>query len=297
VVSTRHGAGLLADEFPEGAPPDPEADARHWQGYRTNTTFCQVERRRGKLFGTFDTDNGKIRFPLEPFLGIMSVGVDVAGPVRSNSVGLHGGALDCRELVPGSRLFLPVQVPGALFAVGDPHYALGNGKVALTALEGPLRATFRLTTLREPAARAALGELREPFVETDMTWTLVGIDTDLTEALRRAARSAVLFLHTRLGLERADALAYLSAAADFGLCQVGDDVHVAFCQLRRADFSEPPSQKPARRGGFSRIVGSNGSTEPAPVRPSGAVPAEPSPAANADGASPGAPVTRQETQG
>jgi acetamidase/formamidase len=274
VVSTRHGVGLLAGEFPEGAPPDADADARHWESYRTSTTFCQVERRRGKLFGSFDgADSVKIRFPLAPFLGIMTVGIDVAEPVRSSSVGLHGGALDCRELGPGARLYLPVQVPGALFAVGDPHYALGDGKVAFTALEGPLRATLRLTTLREPAARAALGELREPFVETDTSWLVVGIDVDLADAVRKAARSAVLFLQTRVGLGRADALAYLSAAADFGMCQVVNDVHAVYCRLRRSDFNEPPPARPARRSGFSRIVGSGDSaatssgepeTEPVP---------------------------------
>lgn len=279
VVSTRHGVGLLADEFPEGAPPDADASSHHWRGYRTTTTYCQVERRRGKLFGSFDSaDSVKVRFPLAPFLGIMSVGIDVAEPVRSSSVGLHGGALDCRDLGPGARLYLPVQVPGALFAVGDPHYALGDGKVAFTALEGPLRATLRLTTLREPAARAALGELREPFVETDLSWVALGIDVDLSEAVRRAARSAVLFLQTRVGLDRADCLAYLSAAADFGVCQVVNDVHTVYCRLRRADFNEP-APRPTRRTGFSRIVGSTDSTEPAAA-------AEPGPNPGPDGAVP-----------
>ncbi|WP_250279241.1 acetamidase/formamidase family protein [Frankia sp. Cppng1_Ct_nod] len=168
VVSTRHGAGLLAGEFPEGEPPDPDAGARNWAAFRTTSSFSAVERRRGRLFGTLGgVDGRKVRFPLSPFMGIMSVAVDGAGLVRSTSVGVHGGALDCRELGVGARLFLPVQVPGALFAVGDPHYALGDGKIANVALEGPLRATFRLTALKETATRAALGALREPFIETD----------------------------------------------------------------------------------------------------------------------------------
>lgn len=267
VISNRHGQGLLAGEFPEGPPPDEDADARHWLGFRTVSTFCAVERRRGRLFGALDSPGGgtKVRFPLAPFMGIMAVAVDDRdladddgdGPtVPSTSVGLHGGALDCRDLGVGARLYLPVQVPGALFAVGDPHYAAGDGKIGVTALEGPLRATFRLTTLREPAARAALGALREPFVETDTGWLALGMDVDVTEAMRRAARSAVLFLSSRLGLERSDALAYLSAAADFGVTQLVNGMTTAYCRIRRADFTEPTPPRPRLpRASFARIVG------------------------------------------
>ncbi|MBL7515554.1 acetamidase/formamidase family protein, partial [Frankia nepalensis] len=266
IISNRHGQGLLAGEFPEGPPPDDAADSRHWENYRTVSSFCAVERRRGKLFGALDAGGGaRVRFPLVPFMGIMAVAVDLGAngaeadlatsAIPSTSVGLHGGALDCRELGAGSRLYLPVQVPGALFAVGDPHYAAGDGKIGLTALEGPLRATFRLTTLREPAARAALGSLREPFVETDTYWLTIGLDVDVTEAVRRAARSAVLFLSSRLGLERAAALAYLSAAADVGISQVVNGVHTAYCRIRRADF---PDQVPVRprlpRASLGRLV-------------------------------------------
>ncbi|WP_007517061.1 MULTISPECIES: acetamidase/formamidase family protein [Pseudofrankia] len=271
VISNRHGQGLLAGEFPEGPPPDEDADSRHWHGFRTVSSFCAVERRRGKLFGALDAatvGGARVRFPLTPFMGIMAVAVDTgaesgaegdgeaAVTVPSTSVGLHGGALDCRELGIGARLYLPVQVPGALFAVGDPHYAAGDGKVGLTALEGPLRATFRLTTLREPAARAALGALREPFVETETSWLTLGLDVDVTEAVRRAARSAVLFISSRLGLERAAALAYLTAAADFGISQVVNGVHTAYCRLRRADFSETPPRPRLPRAALGRLVGS-----------------------------------------
>jgi acetamidase/formamidase len=276
VISNRHGQGLLAGEFPEGPPPDEDADARHWQGFRTVSSFCAVERRRGRLFGALEGGGARVRFPLDPFMGIMAVAVDTgdavgdgggesdaaAPSVSSTSVGLHGGALDCRYLGTGARLYLPVQVPGALFAVGDPHYSSGDGKIGITALEGPLRATFRLTTLRESAAKAALGSLREPFGETDEAWLALGLDVDATEAVRRAARSAVLFLSSRLGLERAAALAYLSAAADFGISQLGGGVQTAYCRIRRADFTEQPPPRPRLpRAVVGRLVGGGDAAE------------------------------------
>lgn len=288
IVSTRHGAGLLAGEFPEGGPPEGDADARHWQRFGTLTTFCAVERRRGRLFGALASVGGtRARFPLAPFLGVMAVAVDSTTEViPSTSVGLHGGALDCGELGAGARLYLPVQVAGALFAVGDPHYALAEGRIGATALEGPLRATLRLSTMRDACASAVLGALREPFIETDTSWVTVGADVDLAEAIRRATRSAVLFLHSRLGLDRADAMAYLAAAAHLRVCHLGPGTQTAFCQLRRADFLDPLAAKTRlARPTFARIVGGGDSPDPDSEPQTGA---DPEPAStSASGPRPG----------
>ncbi|WOX15363.1 acetamidase/formamidase family protein [Streptomyces sp. N50] len=75
-------------------------------------------------------------------------------PVHSVPPGPHGGNIDVRHLGTGARLFLPVQVPQALFYVGDPHFSQGDGEVALTAFEAPLRATLRLTVHTDPATRS-----------------------------------------------------------------------------------------------------------------------------------------------
>jgi acetamidase/formamidase len=275
VVSTRHGYGALAGEFPEGPAPEPDADARRWEGFHTSTTFCTVERRRGRLLGVMEYGSGRrARFPLAPFPGIIAVGVDAVDPPSSVPPGVFGGNLDLKHLVVGARLYLPVQVPGALFATGDPHYAQGNGEVALTALEAPLRATFRLTVLKEPAARAAVGLVREPFGETDTHWIPTGLHTDLTLAMRGAVRSAVAFLETRVGMDRATALAYLSAAADFEISQVVDGVQGVHCMIRRADFGELPTPRPRLpRPGFVRLA-APGETETDPTSAgNGGVPA------------------------
>ncbi len=290
VVSTRHGAGPLAGEFPENDPPGPDANARNWAAFRTASSFCAVERRRGRLFGTLEAPKGrKVRFPLSPFMGIMSVAVDGPGPLRSASVGTHGGALDCGELGVDSHLFLPVRVAGALFAVGDPHYSLGEGKVAAVGLEGPLRATFRLTVLKEPAARAALGTLREPFVETDTHWVPLGAHADLTDAIRQTTRSAVLFLSSRLGMDRAAAFAYLSAAAAFGIGRSGSDLQTVYCRIRRADFGEPAAAKPRLvRPGFGRAAPAPAPGSPAAGSRSTAPVTGPAPTDDRSEAPPGA---------
>lgn len=259
IVSNRHGQGLLAGELPGGDPPDPDADARHWERFGTVTTFCQVERRRGKLLGSMPAPEGrKIRFPLAPFMGIMTVGTTGPGPVTSSQAGQFGGNLACPELVAGSRLYLPVQLEGALFAVGDPHYAQGNGMIGHTALEAPLRATFRLSVPTDAAVTSGVRAAGGPFGETDTHWVPMGAHPDLTEAFRRAGRSALNFLQARVGLDRADALAYLSSAADFCVSQLVDEVRTVHCVIRRSDFGEPAVPRQRRpRPGFSRADGAD----------------------------------------
>lgn len=236
-LSNRHGLGALPGELPEGPGPDLDASADHPELFRTSCHFSSVEDHGGRRVGTLPFGKVTARFPLAPFLGIMGVAPDTSEPVHSTPPGPHGGNLDVNELVVGSRLYLPVQVAGGLFSVGDPHYAQGDGEVCLTALEAPLRATLRLSVLNNADARRLATVLGHPFVETDAHWIPLGLHVDLNEAMRQAVRAAIEFLVARFEVDRATAYAYLSAAADFEVSQVVDTVKGVHCMIRKADFS------------------------------------------------------------
>ncbi|TDC84370.1 acetamidase/formamidase family protein [Actinomadura sp. 7K507] len=240
-ISSRHGYGALPGEFPETAPdsgpgggPAKDGAAR---AYNSVCEFVEVVEEAGRLHGTLPYGDGRAaRFPLAPFLGLMGVAADTSDPVHSVPPGSFGGNLDINELQVGSSLYLPVQVPGASFYTGDPHYAQGNGEVALTALEAPLRATLRLTVIPRAEASTLLGALDEPFAETGTHWLPLGLHEDLDEAVRRAVRAAVGFLSETRGMPRHTALAYLSGAADFEISQVVDGIKGVHCMIRKADF-------------------------------------------------------------
>jgi len=220
VVTNRHGFGALAGEYPRGDGPF--------------SVFTRTEGDHAVMpFG----ERRAARYPLAPFLGIVGVATATAERLSSTPPGPHGGNLDVKALVVRSRLYLPVQVPGAGLYVGDPHFAQGNGEVCLTALEGSLRADLRIELLREADATASLGVLRYPFVETDEHWIPIGLHEDLDEAVRDAVRRAITFLETRLGMEAPLAYAYLSAAADFEISQVVDGVKGVHCRIRKSDFA------------------------------------------------------------
>ncbi|MCK9923149.1 acetamidase/formamidase family protein, partial [Frankia sp. AgPm24] len=245
VISNRHGRGALPGELPI-APADlpPGVDV---------PPVCLVAHTDGGGHGVLPVGDGRaIRFPLRPFLGIMGVAVAGDGPVHSVPPGPHGGNLDIRHLGVGARLYLPVQVPDALFYVGDPHFAQGDGEVALTAFEAPLRALLRLTVHADDGARRLARTLTAPWAGTDSLHIVAGLDPDLGAALRAATRNAIAFLGDRYGLPPAVALAYLSAAGDFAVSQVVDQVVGVHCCLRRADLAtlvSPPPPAPPGHGG------------------------------------------------
>jgi acetamidase/formamidase len=171
-------------------------------------------------------------------MGLIGVALDTAEKVNSIPPTVAGGNLDIRDLTVGSTLYLPVFVPGAQFFVGDPHYAQGDGEVALTALEAPLRGTFRLTVLKAGSRRipGGRGRLDVPFGETADYWLAVGLDPDLDLAFKQAVRESIQFLDGELGMSRAVAYAYLSAATDYVVSQVVDKTKGVHARIRKDHF-------------------------------------------------------------
>ncbi|WP_248785651.1 acetamidase/formamidase family protein, partial [Escherichia coli] len=113
--------------------------------------------------GVLKTESGKaIRFPLNPFMGTMGVAPNTSAPVHSVPPSFYGGNIDINDLTAGATAYYPVQVPGALFYTGDSHFVQGDGEVALTALEGSARATFKITVLKAGSDKIPGTSLKQP---------------------------------------------------------------------------------------------------------------------------------------
>ncbi|MCZ4617419.1 acetamidase/formamidase family protein [Rhodococcus qingshengii] len=140
----------------------------------------------------------------------------------------------------------PVFAEGALFYVGDPHMAMGDGEAALTAMEGSLRGTFRLRVCKKNSGEAPSVAFGYPFAETEEAWIPIGLsdpngsvdgqNSDLNGAMRRAVVNALDFLEHDRGMDRATAYAYLSAAADFTVSQVVDRTVGVHGQIFKSHF-------------------------------------------------------------
>ncbi|MGW3346426.1 acetamidase/formamidase family protein [Nonomuraea rubra] len=246
VVSSRHGKGALARQAGGGAPdgitleevmPPVATDGRPTgdpMKYGNVSVFTPVRRGRGVLKGGRSKE---VTFPLNPFMGVMGVAFAAADRMTDpllNSIPptLGGGNIDIHHLGAGATFYLPVFAEGALFYTGDPHHAMGGGEVALTAMEGSLRATFRLTVCKPGSGDAPSVAYHYPFAETRDAWLPIGLSdpdgsgngqvNDLDVAMRRAVVNALDFLERDQGMERAVAYAYLSAATNFEVSQVVD---------------------------------------------------------------------------
>lgn len=158
---------------------------------------------------------------LRPFLGVMGNAPNEGGILSTAPPRSVGGNLDCKELVAGSRLFLPVAVPGAHFSAGDGHAAQGDGEVSVTAIECPMERvelSFRLVTDQPPLAF--------PRAHTSAGWVALGFHEDLNEATYLALENLLDLMTGQLfpGMTKGDALALASVAADVRVTQIVNGV-------------------------------------------------------------------------
>ena len=234
IISNRHGKGALPGEFPIGPKPNPNIKNE----FKNVSIFSNTFLNNGKLGAYIKDPSGqKIRFDAKPFMGIIGVAKNSSLPVHSVPPGKHGGNLDINELYAGSTLYIPVQVPGAMFYTGDPHLAQGDGEVALTALEQSLRALFKIEIIKKNSdVTLAKLKLQSPFAENQKYWIPIGLDEDLDIAMKNSVRQGINFLSLMYGIEKQTALAYLSAATTFEVSQVVDKTKGIHGLIHKKDF-------------------------------------------------------------
>jgi acetamidase/formamidase len=163
------------------------------------------------------TANGKYTRPIAPFLGI--TGVAPAGKGEHSTIPPRteaGGNIDCKELVAGSTLYLPVNTDGALLYLGDGHAAQGDGESCGTAIE------CGMTT--EVVVGLAPGRpLSSVHAETPAGKLTFGFSPDLNEAMGDALNAMVTWLAALYGTSRAEALALASNCIDLRVTQVANE--------------------------------------------------------------------------
>ena len=181
-----------------------------------------------------------IQVPLAPFMGVMAVapdpvvgepGVILPGVQGSRPPGPFGGNLDVKDLTAGTKLYLPVFQQGALFYVGDPHSAQGDGEVSGTAIEQSLVGTFRFVVHDDVV-------ISGPRAENETHYIIMGIDVDLDRAMRQAVWEVVHFLVEREGLTPDLALSLASIAVDFRVSEVVDLTQVVSGFIPKGVFAK-----------------------------------------------------------
>ena len=150
---------------------------------------------------------------LRPFLGVLGMPPPETGVHSTRPPRRSGGNIDCKELVAGTTLFLPVPVDGGLFSAGDGHALQGDGEVSQTAIECPVEAQVSLDLRRDL-------ELEWPIARIPGAWLTFGFDEDLGVAAKLAVEGLLDLMERERGVGRADALALASVCADLRVTQI-----------------------------------------------------------------------------
>ncbi|TPI16671.1 acetamidase/formamidase family protein [Mesorhizobium sp. B4-1-1] len=198
------GFGLLADDFKEPA---------------LNIWRYDAASLEPALFGT------NARVPLKPFAG--TIGNALAEMGRHSVVPPRrvGGNLDIRDLAAGTILYLPVEVPGALFSVGDTHAAQGDGEVCGTAIESPMDVVLKLDLVKDARLKTPRFTTPGPVtrhLDAKGYEVTTGIGPDLMAGAREAVSQMVDLLSARYKLDPVDAYMLVSVCGDLRISEIVD---------------------------------------------------------------------------
>ncbi len=157
--------------------------------------------------------NNNVRIPFKPMIG--TIGVSPREAITTLSSGVHGGNLDTTDICPGSKLYLPVLVEGALFGVGDVHASMGDGEVCGTGIECGAEVTVRLELLKGKS-------ISRPRIETSREMMTIASAEGLDKAIKMALQDMVAWLQHDKNLSAEDAYLLVSITGDVRIGQIVD---------------------------------------------------------------------------
>lgn len=169
--------------------------------------YCRIVRIEGKRAIFSET----VSFPIRPMVGVIGT-APAKGEVTTADPGDTGSNMDHADITVGAKVYLPVEVPGALFGLGDLHASMGDGEITGNGIEIGGRTTVKVDLLKGR-------RWSRPWIETAGAWMTTGYGWPVDEALRMAVRDMVDMLVERLGVNREDAYMLISATGDVRLGQ------------------------------------------------------------------------------
>jgi acetamidase/formamidase len=181
---------------------------------------------RAKNEATFSALDSKFttRIPLHPFLGCLGV-APAANEARSTIVpGPFGGNMDCWEVRAGNTVFLGVNVPGAMLSFGDGHYAMGEGEIIGTAVEGAMNVELYVELVKSATTPV-------PRIENADEVMFVASGRPLEDAARVAFKAMVGWVRGRTRLGEMDAFQFVSQNARSPIVQLVDPEYTVLVKL------------------------------------------------------------------
>jgi acetamidase/formamidase len=194
--------------------------------------FYDVDRARG--VARTRSQDGRLAWevPLAPFLGCLGVS-PAYGEARSTIVpDGFGGNMDCPEVRAGNTVYLGVRVPGALLSFGDGHYAMGDGEIMGTAIEGAMNVELTVDLVKHR-------ETPWPRIENGEWIMSVGAARPLEDAARVAFKDMVQWVREKTGLGEMDAYELVSQNARASVVQIVDPEYTVLVKVAKERLPAP----------------------------------------------------------
>ena len=169
-----------------------------------------------------------ISLPLNKMIGVIGV-APKDEDIPCGAPDYHGGNMDCKEIKEGATVLLPVNVPGALLAMGDLHAIMADGEIGVSGLEVPGAVTVTVDIIKGK-------DLPLPMILNDDYVMTLASDVDLDIAVEMAVANMVDYLVKNEGFTQHDAVMLISLAADVRICQVVDPKKTVRVEFPRRVF-------------------------------------------------------------
>jgi acetamidase/formamidase len=196
------------------------------------TWIYEVDQERWTVGFQAQSTDMWLELPIEPMLGTVGL-APAAGEVRSSLVpDMFGGNMDTPEMRAGATCYLGVNVPGALFSVGDGHYRQGEGEACGTAVEGAMNTTLLVELIKAGANGARRPAW--PRIESDDAIMVVGSARPLEDAWRASQVEMIDWLGELIGLDRLDAYELLTQVSECPLANVCDVNYSAVTKISKS---------------------------------------------------------------
>lgn len=167
-----------------------------------------------QIAGGFVHFDDQVKLPVRTMIGVIGT-APADRAIATGTPDAHGGNMDCREIRPGATLYLPVNVPGALLALGDLHATMGDGEVCVSGAEVNGVVSLQLNVLKQC-------DLPTPFLVNAENAMAIYSAVDLTDAVKGSIARMADFIVQRTGRDFGEVLMLLSLAGNARICQIVD---------------------------------------------------------------------------
>lgn len=195
---------------------------RSWGVMRSSPTAGvfheKYEKREAIIFEVKDNKiyfDDKLILDADPMIGVIGTAPVEKEGIPTITPGKHGGNMDCKKIVKGSTIYLPVNVKGGLLSMGDIHALMGDGEVFICGLEIAGEITVKVSVLKNI-------KLPTPFLHSRGKVMSIQSAKDLDKAGDMAAKEMFEFVKEATKQDDVRTGMLMSLLSDMAVCQVVD---------------------------------------------------------------------------